>query len=60
MRNEIAQKNSLAALKNELGATNVQHIKGGEGNGNGGDRGGVPPKVGRMPLEVEMMLRGKR
>lgn len=51
MRNEIVQKNSLAALKNELGATNVQHIKGGEGNG--GDRGGVPPKIGMVIDDIQ-------
>lgn len=51
MRKEIVEKNSLAALKNELDVTNVQHIKGGEGNG--GDRGGVPPKIGMVIDEIQ-------
>jgi hypothetical protein len=58
MRDEIVQKSSLKTLKSELGAINVQYIKGGEGND--GDRGGVPPKIGMIIEDTSAAARVKR
>lgn len=58
MKSKIAQNNALEALKQEFGSLQqVGMIKGGEGNGGGGDsRGGTPPKIG-MTDELNRILK---
>jgi hypothetical protein len=46
MKKETAKKNNLEALKNELGATDMQYINGGTDKNKKNERGGVPRPLG--------------